>query len=645
MLAPCARDMGAPLCTRASRLYAALLCGDVWLACALSRNRGCSEAATSPEHFPLFLERNGSTPIILITALSCQRFMILHALRTGHPFGRFLTQDVARFAFSSLLPDGVSARDSFPMAGLVSPWRSVRPLSPSRAQDSETLNDGRPASAAQALDRPVADHRAGPFPQHAPFAPGNAQLFRPYQSSPASTHEEHLGPHGHRVPPRPNSQPMHISQQEQEYRQRQEAQNRGVFHGFRQYVEQPAMPPAAPQGAPRADAPGPLEGPQRQGEGVPHPQDRSSHGLFSPRSSHASLPRGGFAAPLREDYTGLFRPAFHPYGHPSQPMGPNGAKESPDFRGLHEAHPRADHRPSPSPSEAALIEARSRQPTGPQVPPGMALYDTATQDPNFRRTEEPRSAFLGISPESNRRNGRASPLPQAVQGAQLRSVGPPGAPGVKSEFGRMFPGIGSGVGSATPTAGVSANGTTTPSRMSPAGPGDVAEAEGAPVGDAEGVQLSRGGSRSGRRTKKAREDGGKMDSDSAEGRETPALSQRGNEHANFQTPYTITERPTKPVNVPLDADLHITVLILPPLEEYASTMRNNMRSRKWGGTHDGMSFMISSIDFVNEPKASRYSERTGAARRVRMREELERRKAAESLLGLLNGSSRMPVSV
>lgn len=123
------------------------------------------------------------------------------------------------------------------------------------------------------------------------------------------------------------------------------------------------------------------------------------------------------------------------------------------------------------------------------------------------------------------------------------------------------------------------------------------------------------------------------------------LSDGEDEHANFQTPYTITERPTKPVNVPLDADLHITVLILPPLEEYASTMRNNMRSRKWGGTHDGMSFMISSIDFVNEPKASRYSERTGAARRVRMREELERRKAAESLLGLLNGSSRMPVSV
>lgn len=43
------------------------------------------------------------------------------------------------------------------------------------------------------------------------------------------------------------------------------------------------------------------------------------------------------------------------------------------------------------------------------------------------------------------RKGRISPLPQAVQGAQLQHPGPAGEPGIKSEFGKMFAGIGSGV--------------------------------------------------------------------------------------------------------------------------------------------------------------------------------------------------------
>ncbi|KAI1859881.1 uncharacterized protein JN550_011800 [Neoarthrinium moseri] len=50
--------------------------------------------------------------------------------------------------------------------------------------------------------------------------------------------------------------------------------------------------------------------------------------------------------------------------------------------------------------------------------------------------------FLAIG-EINRK-GRVSPLPQAVQGAQPQSVTPAAEPGIKSEFGRMFSGIGSG---------------------------------------------------------------------------------------------------------------------------------------------------------------------------------------------------------
>lgn len=53
----------------------------------------------------------------------------------------------------------------------------------------------------------------------------------------------------------------------------------------------------------------------------------------------------------------------------------------------------------------------------------------------------------------NRNKGRVSPMPQAVQGAQPQQLGPAGEPGIKSEFGRMFAGIGSGVGMSSPIAG------------------------------------------------------------------------------------------------------------------------------------------------------------------------------------------------
>ena len=59
--------------------------------------------------------------------------------------------------------------------------------------------------------------------------------------------------------------------------------------------------------------------------------------------------------------------------------------------------------------------------------------------------EQPKSS-LGLRIDENRR-GRVSPLPQAVQGAQARLEGPATEPNIKNEFARIFPGIGSGVGS------------------------------------------------------------------------------------------------------------------------------------------------------------------------------------------------------
>lgn len=88
------------------------------------------------------------------------------------------------------------------------------------------------------------------------------------------------------------------------------------------------------------------------------------------------------------------------------------------------------------------------------VPPPSVAYGgmgPSMYEPSRNRSIEEIStphghqrSLLGVQ-EINRK-GRISPLPQAVQGAQPQLAGPAGEPGIKSEFGRMFSGIGTGVG-------------------------------------------------------------------------------------------------------------------------------------------------------------------------------------------------------
>lgn len=107
-----------------------------------------------------------------------------------------------------------------------------------------------------------------------------------------------------------------------------------------------------------------------------------------------------------------------------------------------------------------------------------------------------RKSSLVMLIEGNRRGGRFSPLPQAVQGAQGRTSGPASDPGIKNEFARMFSGIGSGVGSAGPTG----SGTSTP--FAPPSPTMSHEQRQTPfkprseVGNAKPITTSRGGKRS-----------------------------------------------------------------------------------------------------------------------------------------------------
>lgn len=88
-----------------------------------------------------------------------------------------------------------------------------------------------------------------------------------------------------------------------------------------------------------------------------------------------------------------------------------------------------------------------------------------------------------------------------------------------------------------------------------------------------------------------------------------------------------------PMMVPEGRDLHVTLLILPTLERYASTTRFGIKSREWGGPagdgedarpsakHDGISFMITEIRWVTNGGASQNRLR-GKARRERIRKAL-----------------------
>ncbi|KAL3425453.1 hypothetical protein PVAG01_02244 [Phlyctema vagabunda] len=167
-------------------------------------------------------------------------------------------------------------------------------------------------------------------------------------------------------------------------------------------------------------------------------------------------------------------------------------------------------------SQYPLQESPGRRPLPPQ------------EDPQ----QGPR--FLGIQ-EINRK-GRVSPLPQAVQGAQAQIGTPGGEPGIKSEFGRMFSGIGSGVGAARGVASPVTAGSSGPS-PSFSNPGqlrredlDLVVAQDPPM-ESNGHQMSRTASRGGSRRRKLKEEDSKGDDEDSNGRQTPsARGKRAKSH-------------------------------------------------------------------------------------------------------------------
>ena len=92
---------------------------------------------------------------------------------------------------------------------------------------------------------------------------------------------------------------------------------------------------------------------------------------------------------------------------------------------------------------------------------------------------------------------------------------------------------------------------------------------------------------------------------------------------------TLLKIPAAPVAPPPDMDLHITLLILPAIEEYFSTCEYGITSRKSTG-YDGLSFMIHKMQWVDEGYGVRGQERGAAALKRRL-------DAGNALVSLLTG--------
>ena len=98
--------------------------------------------------------------------------------------------------------------------------------------------------------------------------------------------------------------------------------------------------------------------------------------------------------------------------------------------------------------------------------------------------------------------------------------------------------------------------------------------------------------------------------------------------------------PEKPKKVEEGKDLHITLVVLPPLEHYTDSVRFGIKSRSWpeeswtmseGASssktpHDGVSFMVLKVDFVEDGIEAKRVGRTGVEKRERLRRELMERK-------------------
>ncbi|GMG09910.1 unnamed protein product [Aspergillus oryzae] len=147
----------------------------------------------------------------------------------------------------------------------------------------------------------------------------------------------------------------------------------------------------------------------------------------------------------------------------------------------------------------------------PSAGPSSLARSASSDDQRRKGSDEllQHRTLLGVGLDA-KRGGRASPLPQAVQGAQAQILGPAGEAGIKSELGRVFSGIGSGVGGVTATTG---SGPSTPMVASPFKRDSVTAKSANSETTTDETKIGRPTSADGKRPKRSRDEDGRAETE------------------------------------------------------------------------------------------------------------------------------------
>ena len=184
---------------------------------------------------------------------------------------------------------------------------------------------------------------------------------------------------------------------------------------------------------------------------------------------------------------------------------------------------------SPSASRPRFLESADERQS--QAYPHNVMLATSASDSTVNADGAARQHRIGedtgqshrsmLSMIENKRLGRTSPIPQAVQGAQVQKRGPSTDPTIKNEFSRMFAGLGTGVsstgmnsGSSTPFPPPSPKPSTEPERRPPFnGRGELVE-----------FARARNGSKIGKRASKKVKDDDPKETEVTDGRSIGGLT-------------------------------------------------------------------------------------------------------------------------
>lgn len=435
------------------------------------------------------------------------------------------------------LPSG--PRSEFPpFRRQPSPERSMYGSNASRPSDGPGYPAGSPTRSYSNHGSPELGRHSLP-PTTQPYKPLNfhgQRLYPPGESTRPSTGG---------VPPRPNSQPTGPpGPSEHEGRPLYEAfGGRRTAYGPPEERRRTLGESARPNAAELLGGPG-QSASERTRPITVHPVSQS---LFSPprepsnagpsseparnlwrHSAQIDTPRE--STDIRRDESQTQPRPYGPYISPSLGAPRYGGPGTEDLLRGRNVEQLSNHRAveqyhAPPTSDPNSVDRQRTEPLARSLSSsGRSLYD---QPQRMGEAMQLSKSHIGFGLDANRRTGRASPLPQAVQGAQAQPISVGQNPGIKSEFGRMFSGLGSGLGSSTPSRG---------SPMPQNGQGSFShESE---SGDM--MRLQRVGSQQGRKPqKRVKDEDSVFDVESGDGRGTPSGSRgaKRNKHHHHHPPH------------------------------------------------------------------------------------------------------------